>query len=97
MNAESTGTATTPPHDRTGYGDRAEVAGMIVGALAGVCNLLGPNISVNAPDRMLITAVHLDTGDVEQLTRLGIAPVLAPGDHIVFGDLAGTMHAVERA
>ncbi|MGP5305795.1 outer membrane protein assembly factor BamB family protein [Brachybacterium alimentarium] len=48
----------------------------------------------------LITAVHLDTGDVEQLTRLGIAPVLAPGavfgDHIVFGDLAGTMHAVER-
>lgn len=70
---------------------------MIVGALAGVCNLLGPNISVNAPDRMLITAVHLDTGDVEQLTRLGIAPVLAPGDHIVFGDLAGTMHAVERA
>ncbi|MGP5377452.1 hypothetical protein [Brachybacterium alimentarium] len=56
---------------------------------------------MNAPDRMLITAVHLDTGDVEQLTRLGIAPVLAPGavfgDHIVFGDLAGTMHAVERA
>ncbi|GAA1291555.1 MULTISPECIES: outer membrane protein assembly factor BamB family protein [Brachybacterium] len=48
----------------------------------------------------LITAVHLETGDIEQLTRLGIAPVLAPGtafgDHIVFGDLAGTVHAVER-
>lgn len=48
----------------------------------------------------LITAVDLGSGSIEQLTRLSTAPVLARGavfgDHIVFGDLAGTVHAVER-
>ncbi|MDN5685396.1 MAG: PQQ-binding-like beta-propeller repeat protein, partial [Brachybacterium sp.] len=48
----------------------------------------------------LITAVDLTTGDIEPITRLSTAPVLAPGtvlgEHIVFGDLAGTVHAVER-
>ena len=48
----------------------------------------------------LITAVDLGSGSIEQLTRLSSAPVLARGvafgDHLVFGDLAGTVHAVER-
>lgn len=48
----------------------------------------------------LITAVDLASGSIEQLTRLSSAPVLARGtgfgDHVVFGDLAGTVHAVER-
>lgn len=48
----------------------------------------------------LITAVDLGSGTIEQLTRLSTAPVLARGaafgDHIVFGDLTGTVHAVEK-
>lgn len=48
----------------------------------------------------LITAVDLGSGSIEQLTRLSTAPVLARGTlfggHLVFGDLAGTVHAVER-
>ncbi|GAA1488111.1 PQQ-binding-like beta-propeller repeat protein [Brachybacterium sacelli] len=48
----------------------------------------------------LVTAVHLATGDIEQITRISTAPVLAPGvafgDCVVFVDLAGTVHAVER-
>lgn len=48
----------------------------------------------------LITAVDLVSGSTEQLTRLSAAPVLVRGtgfgDHVVFCDLAGTVHAVER-
>ena len=48
----------------------------------------------------LISAVHLGSGAVEQIARLSTAPVLARGtafgDFVAFGDLAGTVHAVER-
>lgn len=48
----------------------------------------------------LISAVDLASGAVEMVTRVANAPVLARatafGDHIVFADLAGTVHAVER-
>ncbi|MCG7310800.1 PQQ-binding-like beta-propeller repeat protein [Brachybacterium sp. ACRRE] len=48
----------------------------------------------------LVTAVHLDSGEIEQLTRLGDASVLAPGaavgDVVAFGDLAGNVRAVDR-
>lgn len=48
----------------------------------------------------LISAVHLASGEVEKIARLSAAPVLAPGaafgDFVVFGDLAGVVHAVER-
>lgn len=46
----------------------------------------------------LISAVDLDSGEIEQLVRLSTSPVLARGtafgDYVVFGDLAGTVHAV---
>jgi outer membrane protein assembly factor BamB len=46
----------------------------------------------------LISAVDLASGEIEHLARLGAAPVLAPGtvfgEDVVFGDLAGTVHAV---
>jgi len=48
----------------------------------------------------LISAVDLGSGEVEQIARLSTAPVLARGtafgDFVAFGDLAGTVHAVER-
>lgn len=48
----------------------------------------------------LISAVDLASGVVEMITRVANAPVLARGtafgDHIVFADLAGAVHAVER-
>lgn len=48
----------------------------------------------------LISAVDLASGAVEKVTRVANAPVLARGtafgDHIVFADIAGTVHAVER-
>ncbi|MFC0673134.1 outer membrane protein assembly factor BamB family protein [Brachybacterium hainanense] len=48
----------------------------------------------------LISAVDLGSGAVEQITRLSTAPVLAPGaafgDLVVFGDLAGTVHALAQ-
>lgn len=48
----------------------------------------------------LISAVDLASGEVQQLVRLSTAPVLARGtafgDMIVFGDIAGSVHALER-
>ena len=48
----------------------------------------------------LLSAVDLDSGEVEQLVRLSTAPVLAPGaafgDLSVFGDFAGAVHAVAQ-
>lgn len=48
----------------------------------------------------LISAVDLSSGAIETITRVANVPVLARGaafgDHIVFADLAGTVHAVER-
>lgn len=48
----------------------------------------------------LISAVDLASGEIEQIARLSIAPVLAQGtafgDLVAFGDLAGTVHVVER-
>src|SRR5699024_30313 len=46
----------------------------------------------------LISAVDLASGEIEQLVRLSTAPVLAGGtafgELIVFGDLAGAVHAL---
>ena len=48
----------------------------------------------------LISAVDLGSGAIEEITRVANAPVLARGtafgEHLVFADLAGTVHAVER-
>jgi outer membrane protein assembly factor BamB len=48
----------------------------------------------------LISAVDLASGEIEQLVRLSTSPVLARGvafgQRIVFGDLAGSVHALER-
>ena len=48
----------------------------------------------------LISAVDLASGAVEKITRIANAPVLARGtafgELLVFADLAGTVHAVER-
>ena len=48
----------------------------------------------------LISAVDLASGEIQQLVRLSTAPVLARGvafgGLLVFGDLAGVVHAIER-
>ena len=48
----------------------------------------------------LISAVDLASGEIQQLVRLSTAPVLARGvafgGLLVFGDLAGAVHAIER-
>lgn len=48
----------------------------------------------------LLSAVDLASGEVEQLVRLSDAPVLARGvafgELIVFGDIAGAVHAIAQ-
>jgi outer membrane protein assembly factor BamB/predicted phosphodiesterase len=62
--------------------------------------VLAGGIVYTASHSGLITAVDLASGEAQQLVRLSTAPVLARGvafgGLLVFGDLAGAVHALER-